>query len=428
MIDRKNEHINQLISNLFRHESGKLVSVLTKILGTANINLAEDVVQDAIAEAINQWTYKGIPENPTGWLYKVAKNKAINFINRDKKQQRITSENIHYLQSEWTAEPATDYFFSDQEIADDQLRMIFTCSHPIISSDSQIALTLKTLCGFSIPEIARAFLTNKESINKRLVRAREAIRDNDIKFEVPSGNELNNRLHTVLETIYLLFNEGYNSSHGKQIIRAELCEEAIYLAQVIADHPKIIDRCQVHALLSLMLLNASRFNAREDAKDNIIDLAKQDRRKWNKDYIRKGIEYLGKSIQNDKISKYQILATISAHHCTAQSDEATDWKSILTLYENLSEIDNSPLVLLNKAVAVSKVYGTSQAIDDLLDLSSNKLLNKYPYYYSAIGEMYMLQRAKEKAIAYFEKAISLSTNHKETQHLKKKISTCKSGH
>ena len=239
---KENENINQLIDHLFRHESGKMVSVLTKILGAENIDLAEDVVQDAIIEAINQWTYKGVPENPTGWLYTVAKYKALNFIRREKVHQKYSSEAIHFLQSEWTAEPAMNHFFSEQEIKDDQLRMMFTCCHPSISSDSQIALTLKTLCGFSIPEIAKAFLTINENINKRLVRARQTIRENKVSFEVPFGNEFEDRLNSVLETIYLLFNEGYNASEGTEIIRQELCNEAIRLIHLISDYPGIIQK------------------------------------------------------------------------------------------------------------------------------------------------------------------------------------------
>jgi len=427
LIDKENKNISQLLDNLFRHESGKLISVLTKILGPANIDLAEDVVQDAFVEAINQWTYKGVPENPMGWLYKVAKYKAINFIKQEKVKQEYSSEINHFLQSELTAEPAMDHYFSEPEIADGQLRMIFTCCHPSISPDSQIALTLKTLCGFSIPEIAKAFLTNEENINKRLVRARQNIRENNVKFEVPSGTEFNNRLDTVLETIYLLFNEGYNSSHGNEIIRFELCEEAFHLAQIIIDYPKLVEKSQVYALLSLMLLNASRFKARVDENGCIVEMAKQNRDIWNQDLIGKGIEYLDKSIENDSISKYQILATISAHHCTASSDKTTDWESILALYQNLSQIDASPVVLLNKAVAVSKVIGLKEATDDLLALSSNTLLNKYPYYYSTIAEFYLLQGNNTEALIYFEKAISFSTNQKEIEYLIEKVKHCKSG-
>lgn len=421
---KETENINQLVDHLFRHQSGKMIAVLTKILGTQNIGIAEDVVQDAMIEAINQWTYKGVPENPAGWLYTVAKFKALNFINREQLKQKYSIEVNHMLQSESAAEPLINHFFSEQQIADDQLRMMFTCCHPSISADSQIAFILKTLCGFSIPEIAKAFLTNEENINKRLVRARQTIRENNIGFELPLGIEFSKRFDTVLETIYLVFSEGYNSTTGNEVIRFELCEEAIYLAQLIADYPKITDKSPVYALLALMLLNVSRFNARVNEHGEIIDMAKQNRSLWNKDFIRKGIEYLEKSIESANTSKYQILAAISAHHCTASGDETTDWKSILSLYQHLSAIDRSPVVLLNKAVAVSKVIGYKQAIDDLLLLESNAHLNTYPHYYSAIAELYLQQNNKIKARLYFDKAISLSRNQQETNYLNNKLGFC----
>lgn len=416
--------INQLVENLFRHESGKLVAVLTKVLGAENIDLAEDVVQDAILEAISQWAYRGVPENPMGWLYNVAKYKAINYVNKNTIKRKYSTEAARLLQSERTAEPALHHFFSDKEIADDQLRMMFTCCHPSISPDSQIALTLKTLCGFSIPEIARAFLTTEETINKRLVRARQVLRESNIRFEVPLGNELNKRIEAVLETVYLIFNEGYNSSYGFEIIKFELCEEAIRLAQLIASHAMITDKHPVYALLSLMLLNASRFKSRIDENGKIVDLARQDRTQWNKDFIRKGIEYLSKSVETHAVSKYQILATISAHHCTAYSDETTNWPGILELYNHLAKIDSSPIILLNKAVATSKVIGLKQATEDLLNLSSDTLLSKYPYYYSTLGELYLLQKDNRKAFVHFKKAISLSANQKETDYLNDKLKLC----
>lgn len=421
---KEKENIDQLVDHLFRHESGKMIAVLTKILGTENIDLAEDVVQDAMVEAINQWAYKGVPENPKGWLYNVAKYKALNFLNREKIKQKYSLEVNHMLLSEQGAEPAINDFFSEQEIADDQLRMMFTCCHPSISADSQIALILKTLCGFSIPEIAKAFLTNEENINKRLVRARQAIRENNIDFEVPLGIEFSKRFDTILETIYLVFNEGYNSTTGNEIIRFELCEEAIYLAQLIADYPKITDKSRLYALLALMLLNASRFNARVNEHGEIIDMAKQNRNVWNKDFIHKGIEYLNKSVESANVSKYQILATISAHHCTATSDETTDWKNILNLYQHLSALDSSPVVLLNKAIAVSKVMGYKQAIEELLLLKSNALLNTYPHYYSTIAELYLQQNNKTEARFYFDKAISLSGNQQEISYLNNKLGLC----
>src|SRR4051812_15541243 len=239
------DQVNGLVEHLFRHETGKLIAVLTRIFGTHNIDLAEDIVQDTLLEAINVWNYKGVPAHPIPWLYKVAKNKALNVINREKYKKQYTTEAAHFLRQEWTDNTALESLFSEPEIRDDQLRMMFTCCHPSISEDSQVALTLKTLCGFSLSEIAKAFLTSEENINKRLVRARQKIRDDKISFEVPRAEDLDERLAAVLQTIYLLFNEGYKASTGKNLIRYELCAEAIRLGEIIAGSASILDKSQV---------------------------------------------------------------------------------------------------------------------------------------------------------------------------------------
>lgn len=424
--EKDQTHVNQLVDHLFRDESGKLVAVLTKILGTENMMTAEDVVQEAMTEAVNQWAYKGVPENPSGWLYNVAKYKALNFFRQKKVQQKYSANTSPSQQSTHDSEPNYDELFSETHIADDQLRMMFTCCHPSISVDSQIAMTLKTLCGFSISEIARAFLTSEENINKRLVRARSIIRENRINFEVPVGSELVKRLNTVLETIYLLFSEGYNASVGEESIRYELCDEAIRLTQLIADHSLIKYKSDVWALLALMLLNASRFKARQSNHTELISLEKQDRTLWNTEYIRQGITYLDRSIENDQVSKYQILATISAHHCTAKSNQETDWESILTLYETLTLLEQSPIVLLNRAIAVSKVRGVDQGLNELKALRFDPLLALYPYYYSTLAELSWLKPNYQEAVGYFEKAISLSHNEREKKHLEIRLLNCKS--
>lgn len=423
-LEKDQTPVNQLVDHLFRHESGKLVSVLTKILGTDNIELAEDVVQDALAEAIDQWTYKGIPENPTGWLYTVAKYKAINFVNREKHKRKYKSEVVHLLQYDWTAEPTINHLFSAQEIEDDQLRMMFTCCHSSITSDSQVALILKTLCGFSVSEIAHAFLTNDDSIAKRLVRARQIIRENRVTFDVPVGGDLETRLDSVLETLYLLFSEGYNASAGVDVIRQELCEEAIRLTKLIVDSNLIKQKHSVYALLALMLLNASRFSARQNSEGNIIDLANQDRGRWNREMIQSGIFYLSQSVTTNYVSRYQIMAAISAHHCAAEDDASTDWKGILLLYNNLSELDHSPIVLLNRAVAVSKVFGVQQAIDELEKLSDNSSLANYSHYYSTLAELYLILQKPREALPLFEKAKTMARNEKEVEHLQARIMLC----
>ncbi|MBS1600192.1 MAG: sigma-70 family RNA polymerase sigma factor [Bacteroidetes bacterium] len=418
------DNIPQLVDHLFRHEAGKLVSVLTKIFGPQNIDLAEDVVQDSLIEAMEHWQYKGVPENPSAWLFRVAKNKALNIINREGYQRKYESEVSHFLKSELTLDPALNHLFSDQEIQDDQLRMIFTCCHPAISPDSQIALALKTLCGFSIPEIAKAFLTTEENINKRLVRARQNIRDANVSFEIPRGNELEKRLNTVLETIYLLFNEGYSASKGNDLIRYELCEEAIRLAQIIIADNSIQRKETVHALIALMFINASRFKARQDYDGNILTMEEQERSLWDRQMLDTGIGHLSEASQNNSISIYHILAAISAQYSIVASYEETDWKNILSLYDSLILLDNSPIILLNRAIAVSKVEGATQALAELEKIKSNPAFKSYHSFYSTEAEFYMDMADYKNAIISLEKAIELAPLQSQKELLGKKLKFC----
>ncbi len=412
-------NISDKIDHLYRYEYGKLVSTLTKTFGTSNIQLAEDVAQEAMLEALKKWAYEGVPDNPMGWIYKVAKNKAVSILNREKYKKEYASEVAHLLQSEWTLEPALNYIFTDKEIADDQLRMIFTCCHSSISTDSQVALTLKTLCGFSIPEIARAFLTTENNINKRLVRARKTIKEAMVPFEVPTGKSLEPRLSSVLETIYLLFNEGYNSSSGDSLIHYELCEEAIRLAEIIASNP-IIQSSNTYALLALMTFNSSRFKSRIDEFDNAIDLEHQDRSKWDKDLITKGLYYLEFTAEKNEVSIYHILATISAQHSTAPTYKSTDWESILELYEMLIRIDNSPVVILNRAVAISKTANIQQALKELDKIKDEQSILSYLPYYTTRAAFHFQNKEPQFAINYLNNALKLpiDTKHKTLIHTK----------
>ncbi len=346
---------------------------------------AEDVVQEAMIEALSQWSLNGVPDNPVGWIYKVARNKAVNVVNRDLFRQKYVTEVSKHLQSEWTVEPMLNLIFSDNEIADDQLRMIFTCCHSSVSSDSQIALALKTLCGFSITEIAKSYLTTNDTISKRLVRARSDIRKAKISFEVPSGKELDERLGNVLETIYLLFNEGYNSSTGDELIRFELCKEAIRLAEIVASNTSILKKSKVYGLLALMLLNASRFNSRVDENNNSLDLTEQDRSKWDAEMIEQGLKYLGLATLDGEASSYLMLGTISAHHCTAGTVENTNWQAILDLYDNLMILDFSPVVLLNRAVVIYKISGAQKGLEAVNEIGGD--LESYLPYYTVKAEL-----------------------------------------
>ena len=416
--------INKLVDHLFRHQSGKIVAVLTRIFGANNLDLAEDVVQDSLIEAIKQWTYKGIPDDPSAWLFKVAKNQALNIINREKYKRQYSSDVTHFLQSEWTAMPALDHLFSEQAILDDQLRMMFTCCHPAVSRDSQVALILKTLCGFSITEIAKAFLTSDENIHKRLVRARQKIRQDKIPFEVPYGTGLEKRLQSVLESIYLLFNEGYSASSGADLIRYEICEEAMRLTAIILKHPAIQNKSDVYALLAMMQLNASRFKARLDMDGNILTLEQQNRSLWDYELMEKGFVNLEKSTFENQVSIYHILAAISAYHCSAPDYKSTDWISILSLYDNLIKIDNSPVILLNRAIVLSKISGAAIAIAELGKICEIPSIKSYHLFYSTKAEFYIELGKFKQAITSLQTAIDLAPLQSEKILLNKKLEYC----
>ncbi len=417
--------INQLVDHFFRHESGRLQAVLTRLLGTENIDLAEDVVQDTLVEAIKKWTYHGVPDHPKAWLYKVARNKTLNILKREQFKQRISPQLKAAFSSEAFLPKELENLFSEKEIHDDQLRMIFTCCHSSISPDSQIALALKTLCGFSIGEIAQAFLSNEENISKRLVRARAKIRKNKIPFVVPVGQELEERLKAVLETIYLLFNEGYKATAGPQLIRLEVADEAIRLALQVVSHPSIKDKATTYALLALMQLNAARFKARQDADGQIITLAHQDRSRWDKDRMTQGFQYLQRSEPHHHISKYHLLAIISAYHCAAPTFEATNWKGILQEYDKWTQIDRSPLVWLNRTIVLAKVEGAEVALKALQTIENTEIFADYHLYYSAMADFQMELERYIEALESLQKAYQLTSLVAEKNFLEQRILHCR---
>ncbi len=416
--------VNKLIEHFFRYESGKMISVLTGIFGTNNLVLVEDIVQDAVIEAISKWTYYGIPENPVGWLYTVAKNKAFNAIKREKYLKNYTFENLQLLEEHRFFESSFIEVFSDESILDDQLRMMFMCCHPSISKDSQITIILKTLCGFSINEIAKSFLTNNENISKRLVRARKTIRENDIPFELPSKKDLDSKVDAVLESIYLIFNEGYSASNGEQLIRVQLCEESIRLVDILIKNSSITNKSDIYALKSLMQLNSCRFSAREDDFGDILTLAEQDRSLWDLKVMEKGFSNLTIAAQSTHISKYHILASISAYHCSAKDFESTDWKSILLLYDKLLTIDYSPIVTLNRAIVLAQLGLTITAIDELESIENHKVIKSHYLFFSVKAQFLQQVKDYSKAKKSLQKAIKLAPFPAEKKMLKTRLDEC----
>jgi RNA polymerase sigma factor (sigma-70 family) len=412
--------VTRVVEHFFRHEAGKMISILARIFGIEHLNRAEDVVQETLIRALQTWPYYGIPKNPSAWITQVAKNLALDLIRRDK-IFRNKENQIAQLMDQIAADAdAGESEPGEQGIADDRLRMMFTCCHPLIPQEMQVALALKTLCGFSPGEIARAFLTSDAAIAKRLTRAKQRIRDARIAFEIPTGEELTRRLDGVLQTLYLLFNEGYKASGGEHLIRAELCHEAIRLTALLAEHPAG-NQPRTHALLALMLLNSSRLPARLDADGNILRLEEQNRSQWDRPMIARGMYHLMQSTAGEEVSGYHLQALITACHCAAPDYPSTDWQRILSLYDRLIEIDNSPVVALNRAVAVANVRGPRAGIEAVEAIHDREQLNCYYLLYAVLGEFEKDLHHRKAAMDHFRKALELATMKSEQVFLSKRI-------
>lgn len=400
-----------LIPKLFRTEFTKITSVLCKHLGVENIGVAEDIVSDTFLLALETWPYKGTPENPTAWLYTVAKNKTVNFIKRSNVFSRNVAPEIQISNVE---NPEFEIDLSGKNISDSQLQMLFAICHPAISKDSQIGLALRILCGFGIDEIANALLTGKETINKRLFRAKEKLRTDKVKIEFPSQNEINKRLDTVLTTLYLLFNEGYYSESQDSVLREDLCLEAMRLTELLTGY-SLTDRPEVNALLSLMCFHASRFKARKSNNNELIPYDDQDESLWNNELISKGVWYLHKASAGQNISKYHLEAGIAYWH-TNKVHTREKWENILRLYDQLLVIEYSAVAALNRIYAVSKVNGKKKAIEEAekLGLTGNH------FYFVLLGELYKAID-NEKARLNFQKAFLLARTQTDKETIQKNL-------
>jgi RNA polymerase sigma-70 factor (ECF subfamily) len=398
-----------------------MVAVLTRVFGFANIEQAEDIVQDTIIRALETWKFGKIPDNPQAWLYRAAKNKAIDLIRREKIKHKIEGQIAPLLKSEYTLVPSMNEMFRENEIKDSQLRMMFACCHPSITQESQLTLMLKTLCGLSTREIGNAFLTHEETIQKRLYRTKEKIKEEHISLDYPGAESMPSRLDTVLKALYLLFNEGYNSSHPEKLIREDLCEEAMRLTFLLTDNPKT-NQPHTNALLALMCYQTSRFSARLDDKGFMVLLKDQDRTQWNRFLIERGNEYLTCSAEGSIIHEYHIEAAIASVHANAKSYELTDWKMILQLYNNLSNYTHNPMVAINRSIVLGEAEGFDKAISELEKI---KGLNGNCYYNTSLGEMYLKSGNKTEAVKHFQKALELTSSNAEIELIRRKINLCK---
>ena len=401
----------ELIPHLFRTEFRKITAVLCKHFGIAHIEIAEDIASDTFLSAVETWTYKGLPANPTAWLYTVAKNKAKNYFHRS----NIFSEKIAgEIKKSSSQTVELEINLSAENITDSQLQMLFAICHPSIPTEAQIGLALRILCGFGINEIANAFLTNNETINKRLSRAKEKLRTEKVTIEFPGKREINDRLETVLTTLYLLFSEGYYSESDDTILREDLCDEAMRLTFMLIENEQT-NLPKVNALYSLMCFHSSRFAARKNEKGEIILYHDQDELLWDQELIIKGIYFLHEASKGNEISKYHIEASIAYWH-TIKSDTKEKWENILQLYNKLLQIEYSPIAALSRTYALSKANSKEEAIAEAgkLNLPGNH------FYFTLLGELYTGIDNK-KANESFQKALVLAKTQADKQTIQKRI-------
>jgi RNA polymerase sigma factor (sigma-70 family) len=398
-----------------------MVSYLTRLFGLGRLNLAEDVVQDTLCQALQVWSMHGLPENPSAWLMRVARNRAIDLIRRDDQFQYLTPE-LAYLSMLGEEDPEREPA-SEKEIQDDQLRMMFSCCHPGLSAEVQVTLILKTLCGFSVAEIASALLASEDSIEKRLGRARRLLRESGTFVEVTNASDIRQRLEAVYQAIYLLFNEGYHASQSERTIREDLCYEALRLALLLSEHPEGA-RPKTFALLALFCFNAARLSGRVDAEGFLIQLENQDRSKWDRALIGRGFGFLEQSASGTELSEFHLEAAIASLHSGAETYAKTDWARIQELYDLLYVVKPTPIVALNRAIAVGQAQGPEKGLAELEKITDLSKLKDYPFYAAAQGEFRRLAGCREEARVCFERALKLARNPSEARFLERKLRAC----
>ncbi len=415
--------VNESVDHLFRHHSGQMVSVLSRLFGLDKLDLIEDAIQEALIQALKKWSFQGVPENPRAWLIEVAKNRIFDQLRRSKKFEASNEEFEHAAKHLESLSFADSIHFAN-EVNEDVLRMMFACCHNAISPDSQVALTLKTVGGFSVGEIASAFLSNTETIAKLLTRAKQKLRQHKIQLEIHSPDLISSRLEAVLKVLYLTFNEGYNAFHGENLIRNDLCFEAIRLGKLLINHP-LTNLPKVHALLALFYFQGARLNARFDENGDILVLSEQNRELWNKQMIAEGLHHFRLSASGNELSDYHLEAEIASVHTLSKDFPSTDWRRILSCYEKLSEKTSSPVIELNKAVVLAKFKGAEVGLEALEVLMRKSDLRNYLPFHISFGELQVETGRTLEAIKSFEKALELANNEAVKRFLNEKINKTK---
>jgi len=411
--------VGVLVDHLFRHRYGAMVSSLTRVFGPADIGLAEDAVQEALEKALRQWPFRGVPANPGGWLFTVARNAALDRLRRRGTRRDGESDVVELVEARLARLP--EYAFA-REIADDQLAMIFTCCHPEIAADARIALTLKTVGGFGVREIAAGFLAQESTIAQRLIRAKRRIRDAKIPFASVDPELLSDRVPSVLDVLYLMFNEGYTAHDGDRLVRRDICAEALRLAELIAEHP-VTGTPQAHALCALFCFQAARFPTRQDEAGELLLLADQDRSAWDRALIARGALHLEHAMETDRLSPFHLEAGIASCHAAAPSFEATDWRAILGYYDQLAAFGDSPVVALNRAVAIAMCDGPAAGLTALDTIGNSRQLAAYYLLPATRGELHRRLGDDEAARVSLAEAIKIAPTDRVRRFLEGRLET-----
>lgn len=400
-----------------------MVAVLTRIFGVHNLALAEDVVQDAFCRALEVWPFRGVPENPSAWLMAAAKNRALDIMRREKTVRTYEPELTRWFESEWTLAPVVEEMFTDTAIKDDQLRMMFSCCYPQLAEEAQVMLILNILCGFGIDEVAAAFVTTYTAVEKRIPRAKKVLAGSKRLFDTHAPADFSTRLPAVQRALYLLFNEGYHGASAESAVRAELCQEAMRLAALILENP-LSATPSSYALSALMCLNKARVPARLDASGKLNSLFEQDRSLWDQKLVREGLRLLDLSATGSELSEYHVEAAIASEHAIAPSMQATNWAEIVSLYDALMTIRPTPIVALNRAIAVGQRDGPASGLTELLAIADAERLSKYPFYHAALAEFELQAGRPMFAHERFSTALELSRNPMERYFFSQRIEAC----
>ncbi len=402
----------------YRNEAGRMVAALTRVFGIHNLELAEDVVQDAFCRALETWKYRGVPNDPAAWLMRVARNRALDVVRRERTARTFAPDLGRLLATEWTVSGVVAELFDETAIADDQLRMMFSCCHPKLPQSTQAMLVLQLLCGFGAREIAAGFVAQRSAVERRLSRAKQTLMNGGPLFDIADRTDFERRLPAVLDAIYLLFNEGYHGS-SQHAVRAELCGEALRLARLIARHP-IGNSPTTHAFCASMCLHAARLPERLDDEGNLRSLRDHDRSHWDAGLIDEGRAWLERSASGDGITRYHLEAAIAWQHAASARFDDTDWNAIAGLYDALLQIVPSPVVALNRAIAIGQRDGPDAGLTAIAALDGDARLDDYPFYHAALGEFLFDDGRTDEALARFERALSLARNPDEQNYLRRR--------